>query len=269
MEPLGVTWMFFGGMLAITAALEHGMIYVRHGSIKYFSCASLSTAMGVMLMMVSPHGWVYGVVVAAALAQKHFLTVEGEHFFNPSNFALMVGLVLFYDQMHLVLGQLGDALWLRAVVVALALAILIRVDRWIIPVAFAGAYLLLEYGLVVGYDPVMVFETILERFYGVSFVVFVAFMLTDPRTTPSARRDQAIFGVLVALVAVGLDRWHGFRVQHLFMALFVLSPWIPWLRADDATRAGRFLWGSILFFVAVGAIIYLENLPPYYMSVEQ
>ncbi len=261
------SWMLASFVLAWSLFLEHVLIYYQHRRVAYVSYSAGSTALGVLLMMATSQGWIYGAVIALALVQKHFVTRQGHHFFNPSNFALMMALLLFYSQAHVILGQLGDAWWMRGVVLVLAGAILVRVERWIIPLVFVAGYLVAEYIWVVGYDPMVTFETVYERFYSVSLVVFVAFMLTDPRTTPALRWQQGLFGLLVALIATALDRGHGFRVQHLFMALFVLSPWVPWLQAKQKdTQLLR--WGVLLSFVAIGAIILIENRPPYYFEME-
>ena len=239
------SWLLASLIFIWSVLLEHALIFYRHKHLEYVSYSAGSTALGVLLMMATPQGWIYGMVITLALLQKHFLTAEGRHFFNPSNFALMMALLLFYSQAHVILGQLGDAWWMRGVVLVLAGAILVRVERWVIPLAFMVGYLAAEYVWVVGYDPMVTFETVYERFYSVSLVVFVAFMLTDPRTTPVSRWQQGLFGLLVALIATGLDRWHGFRVQHLFMALFILSPWVPWLQ-EKQKDAQLLRWGALL-----------------------
>jgi hypothetical protein len=257
-----------GMLLLIAVVAEHVLLFVREGRIGYFSYSALSTALGVVLMMAAPHLWIYGVVIVLALIQKHFLVYRGRHFFNPSNFALMAAMVLFYRQAHVVLGQMGDALWLEATVLFLALAVLVRVDRWVIPVVFAVTYAGAAYLWIVGYDPVVTFEDIYERFESVSFAVFTVFMLTDPRTTPSVWWQQIIFGAVIALVAVGLDRWDGLRVQHVFMALFALSPWVVWLEASARERKGALKRSVLLFLLAVGAIIMIEIQPPYYYEMD-
>ncbi len=247
--------------------VEYALVRFQYGGLKYIPFSAGSTAMGVLLMMATPHGWIYGAAITLALLQKHIIRVHKHHFFNPSNFAVIMALLLFYSQAHVVLGQLGEAWWMRGLVIVLAGAILVRVERWIIPFAFVAGYLAAEYVWVVGYDPVVTFEAIYERFYSVSLVVFVAFMLTDPRTTPVLHWQQGLFGLLVAMIATGLDRWYGFRVQHLFMALFILSPWVPWLQ--EKGKESRLLWwGALLSFVAIGVIILIENRPPYYFEME-
>ena len=261
-------WMGVVGWLLYAGVVEHGFLFLKKGAITYPSFSALSTTLGVALMLVASPGWIYGVVLLAALAQKHWLTVDARHFFNPSNFALMTGMLLFYDRAHIVLGQLGEEGWLQVVVVVLAVWILSRVDRWRIPVAFIVGYPVLQYLVLVGYDPVLTFETIEERFYSVAFIVFVVFMLTDPRTTPSRPWQQVLFGIIVAAIATWLDRRHGFRVQHLFMVLFVLSPMVPMLDRAVSDRRRLVVTALLLTSMAVAVAGIIESRPPYYFAME-
>jgi len=258
-----ITLVLFAGIT------EHFLIYRKNHTIPYWSYSAFSTALGVMLMLVASHDWIYAVVIALALLQKHFLVYAKRHFFNPSNFALIVGMLLFYDQAHIVLGQMGEASWLGGLVLVLAGLILVRVGRWRIPLAFVLSYLAFEYGAIVGYDPIMTFEDIWERLYSISFIVFIVFMLTDPRTTPSNGCLQIGFGVLVALGGALLDRWFGFRAQHLFMVLFVVSPWGVFFDGDREERRTMLLWVVILSLMALGAIMWIESRPPFYYEMNR
>ncbi len=250
-------------LLLAAFIIEHIILFIKNKKIPYISFSVLSTTLGVVLMLASTEWWIYLVVIILSIIQKHMLTADNRHFFNPSNFALIAAISLFYSKSHIITGQLGDELWMRVLVVVLSISILTRVDRWTIPLAFVVFYLILEYFMVVGYDPVMTFEMVYERFYAVSFVVFVVFMLTDPRTTPDIWWQQIIFAFLIAIIAAGLDRENGFRVQHLFMALFVISPWVP------ATKNSKVLpWSVVIFILALGVIIFIENQPPYYFEME-
>ncbi len=262
-------WSNVAFILFFAAAFEHLCLFAIRKKLDFFSFSSLSTAMGVMLMMATSQLWIYFAVIGFGLLQKHILVFEKRHFFNPSNFALLFGLFFFYDDAHLVLGQLGDALWFVAVVVVLSVVVLIRANRWAIPLAFVGGYLFLQNLLVVQHDPVVIFEEIQHRFYSVSFVVFTLFMLTDPRTTPSGGQQQFLFGFVLALIAVCLDRYFGFRVQHLFIALFVLSPLVP-LVVNGRTAAQQkklLLLTSVLMVIALSVSVSIENRAPYYFEM--
>ncbi len=246
------------------------MIYGREKKLTFFSFSSLSTAIGVMLMMVASHLWIIFLVITFGLLQKHFLRYERRHFFNPSNFALMMGLLFFYHDAHIVLGQLGDSIWLGILVIVLGMAILYRVDRWIIPVGFVVLYLLLQYIFIVESDPVLIMEEVYYRFYSVSFIVFVLFMLTDPKTTPKKHWQQLLFALIIAFGATLLDYNNGFRVQHLFMVLFVASAMVPLFTGWQELRQKKMLIGmsSVLLLLALTAIIYIEIQPPYYFEMD-
>jgi Na+-translocating ferredoxin:NAD+ oxidoreductase RnfD subunit len=263
-----IDWVHIVELLVVAIITEHVLILAKHHRVPYVSVSSLSTTLGMAMMMVATSVWIYVFLLVAALVQKHTWVVASRHFFNPSNFALIVGMLLFYNRAHIVLGQMGEIPWFLATVMVLALLILVRVDRWRIPVAFVASYLFFEYIWIVGYDPVATFDDIFQRFYSVSFVIFVAFMLTDPRTTPSSPHYQLIFGMVLAMLGTWMDRRFGFRVQHLFMVLFLISPWVPWIEAAPPEKQKTFWVSLTLFLLAMGAIMYIESQPPYYFEME-
>jgi len=267
---LYLSWEKMIGVLLFSLLIEHLFIYSKYRDVTYFSFSSLSTAIGIVLMMVTSHYLLYMVVVLLALLQKQFLYYKGQHFFNPSNFALIMGLLLFYDDMHLVMGQLSDSTWLIVLVSVLAIGILYRVKRWLIPLVFIVFYLLFQYFLIVQNDPVLLMEDILHRFYSVSFIVFVFFMLTDPKTTPYSANYQLFFALLLALCSTLLDYYYGFRVQHLFMVLFLLTPlFIVFKMLNEYLVKKRdIILLLLLLFLVLSAIIYIEIQPPYYYAMD-
>ncbi len=259
-------WIDIVIILLFTLSVEHLFLYVNPKRDFYFSFSAISTAISVVVLMFSTSLWIYFVVIILGLAQKHFLLIRGKQLFNPSNFALIMALLLFYKDAHIISGQFGDALWLSIVVTLLAVIILIRVNRWIIPLAFLLAYLLFEYLLVVSYDPVILFEDIYHRLYGVTFILFIYFMLTDPPVTPSVWQWQILFGVAVALMAVVMDRVYGFRVQHLFMAVFFFSPFVTIFRQEREILTQLKLLGIVLFFMML-ILTTIEMQAPYYFEM--
>ena len=243
--------------------------YCRVGfSRRYFPYSSLATSIGVMLMMVSTHFYIYLIVIALAVLQKHYLKINKQHFFNPSNFALIIGLFLFYDDAHIVLGQLGDETWLGLLLGVLGMAILIRVNRWIIPISFIFFYLVFQYLFVVSLDPVLIMEEVYYRFYSVSFILFILFMLTDPKTTPSKNYEQIGFAFLVAFFSVGLDYIYGFRIQHLFLSLFFFSLFTPMVEHWNNRSKALVLSTFLLFVLATMVIINIESQAPYYFTMD-
>jgi hypothetical protein len=266
-----LSWWEMGVLLSFTLVFEWFLSAKANFMVvnRTIPSASLSTAIGVMLMMVGTHFYIYFVVIALALVQKHYLQINKQHFFNPSNFALIMALLLFYDHAHIVLGQLGDEIWLSMLLLFMGVFILVRANRWLISLSFTLFYLLFQYVFVVSLDPVLVMEEIYHRFYSISFILFILFMLTDPRTTPSNNVLQVLFAFCVAVVSVLFDHVYGFRVQHLFLSLFLFSLFTPlvehWQTKD---RKLLFKVTFFLFILATVVIMFIENQTPYYFTME-
>lgn len=264
---LYLVWYQVMGILFLTLLMDF-LMHKLKSTTHFYPFSSLSTAIGVMLMMATPYLWIYGVVIGLALLQKQYLKVDGAHFFNPSNFALIMGLLLFYDDAHIILGQLGDERWLRILLTVMAVAILVRVNRWLISVAFILFYLLFQYALIVSSDPLLIMEEIYYRFYSVSFILFILFMLTDPRTTPRRGYQQTVFAFLIAFFTAIFDRLYGFRLQHLFLALFLFSLFVPLVETWRERSKAMVGVTLLLLLLATVVIITIEIQPPFYFTMD-
>ena len=261
-----LSWVNIMLILVFTLFIEHLFLFFNREREFHLSYSAISTAIGVIVLMYSAELWIYFVVIALGLFQKHFLTIHKKHLFNPSNFSLIMALLLFYNDAHMVLGQLGDELWLSVVVFVVAGVMLIRVDRWIISLAFILFYVALQYLLVLSYDPVMTFQDIYLRFYSVTFMLFIYFMLTDPPVTPSKWQLQILFAFLVALLPVLLDRLYGFRVQHLFMSVFFFSMFVPLLGEKISSK--EWIKAGLILFLVIAVIVTIEIQEPYYFEMQ-
>ena len=263
---ISLSWMDIGLIIFFTLIIEHLFLYFNKSRSFYYSYSALSTAIGVVVLMYSTSLWIYLIVISLALAQKHFLNFKTRHLFNPSNFALIVALLLFYNDAHMISGQLGDEPLFAMVVFVIAMSILVRVKRWIIPLVFVLFYLSLQYFLVVLYDPVIFFEEVYHRFYSVTFMLFIYFMLTDPAVTPSKWQEQILFAFLVALLIALLDRFYGFRVQHLFMSVFFFSFFVNLIPFKMLSLTELKL-AMIILFLVISSLVYIELQPPYYFEM--
>jgi len=258
-------WYEVGTILLFTVLASMAISWKLNQAKKILDFSSLTTAIGVIMMMVSFHLWIYFIVITLGLIQKNYLKIEGKHFFNPSNFALIMALLFFYKDAHIVLGQLGDELWLHILLSFMAVAILIRVNRWIIPLFFTLFYLFFQYIFVLPYDPVLLMEDIYYRFYSLSFILFILFMLTDPKTTPTNSIYQIFFALFIALLSSLFDRYYDFRVQHLFLSLFFFSLFTPLVLNYSKSLL---LKTAFIAFVVIVVIITIESKTPYYFSME-
>jgi Na+-translocating ferredoxin:NAD+ oxidoreductase RnfD subunit len=146
------------------------------------------------------------------------------HFFNPSNFGISVTLLVFswvsvappYQFTENMTGA-GDWI-LPAVIVCTGTFLNARfthrlplIAAWLSGFVAQAAVRSLLFG-----SP---FESGLVPMTGVAFILYTFYMVTDPATTPSGRRDQIVFGLSVAAVYGLLMAFH--IVFGLFFALTI------------------------------------------------
>ncbi|HKM61703.1 MAG TPA: RnfABCDGE type electron transport complex subunit D [Acidisphaera sp.] len=183
--------------------------------------------------------WLWALAGALAIGSKFTLRVRGKHVFNPANFAIAALLLAAPDAVWVSPGQWGDTLWLGALLVFAAIAVLGRAARADTALAFVACYggLLLIRCLLLG-DPLAIPA---HQMRSGALLLFAFFMITDPRATPDSRAGRLVFAACVAALAY----WLQFRWQirpGLFLALFAVSPLTPLL--DRRLPARRFVWSG-------------------------
>ena len=228
----------------------------------YIPYSAAITALGVVLMV----GWIAWyipyVIIALALLQKKFLKIDNKHIFNPSNFAVIVAMALFYPKAAPIMGELGKNSFVILIVLALGALILFRVNRLIISISFIIFYTILEYLIIGNSDPMWHFDEFIVKFYSTSFIVYVTFMLTDPITTPNSTKLQIAFAFIVASIAALLDYFSGMYVRNLFISLFITTLiFIPFYRT---VNMARFIALLILVFIIS---LYILGQKPIYFSM--
>jgi Na+-translocating ferredoxin:NAD+ oxidoreductase RnfD subunit len=164
----------------------------------------------------SLHGWwIFAATSAVALLSKYVLRLRREHIFNPSN----IGLVLCF----LILGP-GRAeplnfwwgpmdAWMAvalAIIVLGGLAILIRLNLVVIAAGFWLAFAAAT-GVLALSGHAMTARWHLGQITGFTFwrvlitspeiLVFLFFMITDPKTSPKTTRARIVYSVSIALLA--------------------------------------------------------------------
>jgi Na+-translocating ferredoxin:NAD+ oxidoreductase RnfD subunit len=211
--------------LGVCAVLEVAIVF-RQARVIMWPASALLTGNGVAFVLRVPgteHGdwwslrgwWIFAAVAAVSLLSKYVLRLRGEHIFNPSN----IGLVLCF----LILGSsraepldfwwgpmsawMGLAL---AIIVLGGLAILTRLKLLTIAagfwVAFAvalGALALAGHSMTARwhFGPITGFHFWWVLVTSPEILVFLFFMITDPKTSPRATRARLFYAVSIGLLA--------------------------------------------------------------------
>jgi hypothetical protein len=208
------------------AVLEVG-IAMRQQKVLMWPASALLTGNGVAFVLRVPgtehgdwwsmHGWwIFAGTAAVSLLSKYVIKFRGGHIFNPSNFGLVLVFLLLgperAEPLDFWWGPMS--VWLAlalAIIVVGGLAILSRLHLLAIAVGFwlafaAGLAVLAasrhemtaswHLGPVTGWD----FWRILV--FSPEILVFLFFMITDPRTIPRGASARRVYGVAIGLLAV-------------------------------------------------------------------
>lgn len=202
-------------------------------------------------------GWYYfaGIAVAGVLT-KYFIRYQGRHVFNPSNVALVAAFLIFGAERiepldfwwapfgwamlaaYLVIFAGGITLCARLRLLGMAGAFYATFVVGVGVLAVLGQSISTQWSLtpIAGLHYWWVLVTSPETF------IFLFFMITDPRTTPSGRRGRIAFGCAVgAASTLLLAPWEtefGTKVG-LLSGLLVVTAARPFAEHWWMTRAGR------------------------------
>ena len=209
-----------------TCALLEIAIVFRRQRMLVWPASALLTGNGVAFILRVPgteHGdwwsmngwWIFAGTAAVSLLSKYVIRFRGAHVFNPSNFGLVLCFLLLgpdsADPLDFWWGPMSPALALAlAIIVVGGFLILSRLGLlamalsfWLVFVAAVassprrGTAMTARWHL----GPVdgLHFWTVLA--FSPEILVFLFFMLTDPKTVPAGQRARVAFAVSVALLA--------------------------------------------------------------------
>ncbi|HXG77133.1 MAG TPA: hypothetical protein VNJ53_11225, partial [Gaiellaceae bacterium] len=210
----------------LTAAVLEVAIVFRSRRVLMWPASALLTGNGVAFVLRVPgtehgdwwsvHGWwVFAATSALALLSKHVVKVRGGHVFNPSNIGLVLCFLLLgpelADPLELWWGPMSPALVLAvAIIVGGGLGILGRLRLFEIALFFWLSFAA-GIGLLAASGHAMTAPWHVGPVEGADFwwvlvsspeiLVFLFFMITDPRTVPAGRAGRRAYAVGVGLAA--------------------------------------------------------------------
>jgi Na+-translocating ferredoxin:NAD+ oxidoreductase RnfD subunit len=265
-----------------TSALLEVAIAFRSRRVILWPASALLTGNGVAFVLRVPgtaHGdwwslrgwWIFVGTAAVALLSKHVLRWRGEHVFNPSN----IGLVLCFlalgrnraDPLDFWWGPMsawrGRAL---AVIVAGGFAILGRLKLLRVALGFWLSFAA-GIGVLALSGHTMTARWHLGPISGIHFwwvlitspevLVFLFFMITDPKTAPRAPRARLAYSValgLLASVLIAPTTTEFASKVALLGALAIVCLALPVLRSVSVTLDRRFALAAAPAVVGVFAI---------------
>ena len=239
----GAIWLRFDVALPLSAvilatALGVQLLFTRLFHLPAFDPKSaLISALSLCLLLRTNSPWLAAATAAAAIAGKFLLRWNGKHLFNPTNFGLVLMLLLADGRVWVSPGQWGNAAFFGFLMACLGGLVVTRAARADVTFAFLASYLALLFGRSLWLGEPMSIP--LHRLENGALLLFAFFMISDPKTTPDSRAGRVVFAVLVALGAAFVQ-FKLFRTNGLLWSLAVCPVFVPVL--DRVLPGRRYQW---------------------------
>lgn len=213
-----------GGIAVIFATclgVQYGFVRMKKARLHSLKSALIS-ALGLCLMLKAGSPATFALAAALSIASKFVIKVDGKHIFNPTNFGIIVAIIITGDA-WVSPGQWGSSAVALYFMGAAALLVLLKVGRIDTSLAFIGSFFGLEFVRTVLYLGWPV-DHFLHMATNGTILLFTFFMITDPMTTPNSQKARIIWAVILGLMTFVLA--HLFVVQSAapLWALFIISP---------------------------------------------
>ena len=221
--------------VAVTSAclLDFGIMAVWRRELSVPLSAYI-TALSVGLLLESYDWRVYVVVPSWGILSKYLLRDRTRHFFNPSNFGIVMALLFSHGVASVAPGsQWGADYRVAFAILGLGLMMMMRIKRLDLALAWLGGFVVMSLvrmalgqgGLVFALGPIT----------GAEFALFTFSMMPDPKTSPPTRGGRIAWGISIAVMD-GLLRYMEIRYS-MFYALFIHCAALPLIR-EAANRSG-------------------------------
>ena len=157
--------------------------------------SALISGLSLCLLLRTSNPGLVVVCGAITIASKFLLRIRAKHIFNPTNFGIVV-MLLLTEQVWVSPGQWGSGAFFGFLMACAGGLVVNRAARSDVTFSFLLTYM----GLVAARS-VWLGEPVaipLHRFQSGALLLFAFFMISDPKTTPDSRIGRALFAVLVA-----------------------------------------------------------------------
>lgn len=193
-----------------------------------FPLSAVITGTGISLLLSSHVLWAYALTSILSILLKFFIKFKGGHIFNPNNLALVLMLYFLPNYAVSTPKQWSNGISIMIIILVLGLFVSYIANRLDTVLAFLGSFVVfgvcrhLIFGapLLAALGPLM----------GASLQLFSFYMITDPKTTPSTRKERIIFSILVALIDAifRIKRIPNPQFYALFIVCFLNIPYRLW-----------------------------------------
>lgn len=212
-------WEKFAVALVAAMATESVLHKIVVGEWRNLSSAYISgNSAGILVR--SPFLWPFALTAAISIASKYVFRFRGTHIWNPTNFGIVVMLLIASDSMAVLSIQWGNNMWAMLVIWIVGLLVISRVNLANICITYVLSFIFFGWlrSMITG----DAFLAEIAPLTGPMYQLFVLFMITDPKTTLKSKTGQNIVAFLIAFAEFFFRL--GEAVYAPFYALFIVGP---------------------------------------------
>lgn len=212
-------WQKFAIALAAACVTEAVLHKFVTGKWRNLSSAYISgNSAGILVR--SPMLWPFALCAAISIASKYVFRYKGTHIWNPTNFGIVVMLLIASDSMAVLSIQWGSNMWAMAMIWLVGFFVISKVKLFHICAVYMVSFFAFAWIRSVYTGGMFLAEV--APITGPMYQLFVLFMITDPKTTVSTKNGRMLVAFLIALVEMFFRL--GEAVYAPFYALFIVGP---------------------------------------------
>jgi len=240
----GIVWLDFEVRLANAAVILSATLLTQYlcsllwGFPAFDPRSCLISGLSLCLLLRTTEPALALAAAVIAIASKFVIHLGGKHLFNPTNFGLVV-LMLLTNQVWISAGQWGTGVIFAFLIACLGGLVVNRAARSDVSLAFLAFYSLILFGRSwwLG-EPLSI---PVHRLQSGALLLFCFFMISDPKTTPDSRAGRILFALLTALGA-GYVQFMLYRTNGLLWSLAACAFAVPVL--DRLLPCDRYQWNN-------------------------
>ena len=226
----GLIWLSFDRppiQIAITIGTALGIQWILTRALRLSPFewkSALISGLGLCFLFRANDWRLSALVAALAIGSKFFIRWNGKHIWNPTNFALVLLMLLLPAQAWVSPGQWGSGATMAYAMAMGGGFVVNRSARSDTSIAFFLAFAAILFGRSLWLGEPLTIP--IHRLQNGALMIFTFHMISDPKTTPNTRAGRILFACLVAagaaFVAFAL-----FRPNGPIWALAALAPLVP------------------------------------------
>lgn len=229
-------WEKFAAALIAAMATEAIFHKIVTGEWRNVSSAYISgNSAGILVR--SPMIWPFALCAAISIASKYVFRFRGTHIWNPTNFGIVIMLLIASDSMAVLSIQWGSNMWAMLAIWIVGLAVISKVKLFHVCAVYVLSFIGFAWLRSVYSGELFLAE--IAPLTGPMYQLFVLFMITDPKTTVSTKNGRMLVAFLIAMVEMFFRL--GEAVYAPFYALFIVGPialiaeivWSDWKKRRD------------------------------------